>query len=278
MISPKVLLVDDNPDDLFLTLRSLRSKNCDVVPATNVNEALHQIAAQQFDILITDLHMPDPGDGFAVVTAMRHSQPSALTLVVSGYPDVQKSMTAILLQADEILLKPFDVERLADLIHKRRDVKPAGVSNKESVASILERDAGLTVERWLSRVKNVKELADIHLTADERTRHLPEILRNISARLRAHRILEAIATPSPAAVAHGRLRYLQGYSASLIVQESRIFQVCIFETLQDNLVVVDFSTVLPDIMLIADEVDAQLAQSIESFLHSARESLAASAH
>jgi YesN/AraC family two-component response regulator len=40
-------------------------------------------------VLITDLHMPNPGDGFTVVTAMRHSQPNALTLLVSGYPDVQ---------------------------------------------------------------------------------------------------------------------------------------------------------------------------------------------
>ncbi|MGB8866970.1 MAG: hypothetical protein WCC71_23000, partial [Candidatus Sulfotelmatobacter sp.] len=42
------------------------------------------------------LHMPNPGDGFTVVTAMRHCQPDALTLLVSGYPDVQSAMAAIL--------------------------------------------------------------------------------------------------------------------------------------------------------------------------------------
>jgi hypothetical protein len=50
----------------------------------------------------------------------------------------------------------------------------------------------------------------------------------------------------------------------MIVQESRILQVCIFETIQRNLAVVDFSSVLPDIMLLADEVDSQLTQSIDS--------------
>ena len=44
-----------------------------------------------------DSHMPNPGDGFTVVTAMRHSQPDALTLLVSGYPDVKGAMEAILL-------------------------------------------------------------------------------------------------------------------------------------------------------------------------------------
>ncbi len=50
------------------------------------------------------------------------------------------------------------------------------------------------------------------------------------------------------------------------MQESRILQVSIFETIQRNLASVDFSSILPDIMLIADEVDAQLTQCIESFL------------
>jgi hypothetical protein len=55
----------------------------------------------------------------------------------------------------------------------------------------------------------------------------------------------------------------------MIVQESRILQVCIFETSQGNLAMVDFSLVLPDIMLIADEVDSQLTQSVASFLQDA---------
>jgi hypothetical protein len=41
-----------------------------------------------------------------VVSAMRHSQPNALTLLVSGYPDVQRAMAAILLEADTIIVKP----------------------------------------------------------------------------------------------------------------------------------------------------------------------------
>ena len=51
-----------------------------------------------------------------------------------------------------------------------------------------------------------------------------------------------------------------------VLQESLILQVCIFETIQPNLASVDFSLVLPDIMLIADEVDSQSTKSIDSFL------------
>ena len=267
MAKPKVLLVDDNKDEIFLTQRSLEKKNFEVVSVTSVTEAFKQIAAQSFDVLITDLHMPEPGDGFAVVTAMRHSQPGALTLVISGFPDVQRSMSAILLQADEVLVKPFDAEQLAELLQKKvRDSKATPKKAKESVASILEREAAITMQRWLSRVGRVKELISLPLTAEERTDHLPDIIRNIAARLRKNRIMEAIATASSAAVAHGELRFRQGYTAPLMVQESRILQVCIFETIQRNLASVDFGLVLPDVMLIADEVDSQLAQSIDSFL------------
>jgi hypothetical protein len=51
----------------------------------------------------------------------------------------------------------------------------------------------------------------------------------------------------------------------MIVEESRILQVSIFDTLQTNLNVVDFSLLLTDVMTIADEVDSQLKQAIVSF-------------
>jgi len=264
---PKVLLVDDNQDEILLTRRSLEKKNFEVVSATSVTEAFKQIAEQSFDVLITDLHMPEPGDGFAVVTAMRHSQPDVLVLVVSDFPDMQRAMSAVLLQADEILVKPCEAGQVADLLQKKiLEPKSSPKRAKESVASILEHDATAIIGRWLSRLEQVGELISLPLTSDEHTAHLPDIIKNIATRLRKTRIIEAIATPSAAAVAHGQLRYGQGYSAPLIVQESRILQVCIFEDIQRNLSSVDFTFVLPDVMLIADEVDSQLSQTIASFL------------
>jgi CheY-like chemotaxis protein len=271
MAKSKILLVDDDEDELFLTKKSLEN-TCEVTTATTVIGALRLIAEQSFDVLITDLHMPEPGDGFAVVTAMRHTQPDTLTLVVSDFPDVKKAMDAVLLQADEILVKPFLAGQLADLIDKKMATgKLPESKSKEGAAAILDRDANVLIERWSARLERVAQLADIPATVSERTEHLPEIIRSITARLRVSRVIDAIDTPCAAAVAHGKLRYRQGYSAPLIVQESRILQVCIFETIERNLASVDFTSVLPDIMIIADEVDSQLKQPIESFLITQRE-------
>jgi DNA-binding NtrC family response regulator len=97
----RALLVDEDEAVRAMMSVTLERKGFDVVPAASVTEALKLITTESFDVLITDLQMPNPSDGFALVTAMRHSQPDALTLLVSGYPDVKITMDAILLEADD---------------------------------------------------------------------------------------------------------------------------------------------------------------------------------
>jgi DNA-binding NtrC family response regulator len=115
----RILLVDDDDAVRDMMHEALTSKGFEVVAAECVPEALNYIATESFDVLITDLHMPEPGDGFTVVNAMRHSQPQALTVLVSGYPDVQGAMAAILLEVDEVLVKPFEIAHLTETIHQR---------------------------------------------------------------------------------------------------------------------------------------------------------------
>src|SRR3984957_16585707 len=153
-IAHKVLLVDDDDAIREMMTRTLEHKGFAVFAAASVTEALKLIMIQSFDVLITDLHMPHPSDGFAVITAMRHTQPKALTLLVSGYPDVKSAMEAILLQADEIILKPFEVAKLADLVNDRLLTRKRVLPTpKERVAGILLRCTSLIIQDWLSEVR-----------------------------------------------------------------------------------------------------------------------------
>jgi hypothetical protein len=72
--------------------------------------------------------------------------------------------------------------------------------------------------------------------------------------------------PSKAATAHGFNRRAQGYTPAMLVEESRMLQVSIFQTLQNNLNLVDFSVLLLGVMTIADEVDSQLAQTMAGYI------------
>jgi hypothetical protein len=62
------------------------------------------------------------------------------------------------------------------------------------------------------------------------------------------------------------MRQSQGYSPGMLVHDSRILQVPLFGTLQNNLNALDFSVLLPDVMTIADEVDPQLTQAMDSYM------------
>jgi DNA-binding response OmpR family regulator len=268
LVTHKVLLVDDDDAVREMMNATLERKGFDVVAVSSVPEALRHITTESFDVLITDLHMPNPGDGFAVVTAMRHSQPDALTLLVSGYPDVQSAMAAIVLEADEIIIKPFEVGRLAELVREKINTrKPAARLEKERVGVILQRCITGIVEDWLVRVKQSRELNHLPLNDSERTGHLPKLVEDLVVRLsKPGSTKDSDAISSDAAVAHGKLRYLQGYTPAMLVHESRILQVTLFGTLQNNLSLLDFSLVLPDVMTIADEVDAQLTQSMDGYM------------
>jgi hypothetical protein len=105
-----------------------------------------------------------------------------------------------------------------------------------------------------------------YLDDHDRCAHLPQLFRELVSRLRFPIQLGKRAPVSPAAAEHGLLRRQQGYTAAMLVEESRMLQVSIFQTLQNNLNKIDFSVLLVGVMAIADEVDSQLAQQMASFI------------
>ena len=205
-----------------------------------------------------------------MVSAMRHINPEAVTLVFTGYPALKEAMEAILLQADEILVKPMDVVAMVGLI--REKLKTRGhkkMANIERVATILERDSNVTIANWLEPVSREPELTAIPLNDEQRTGHLLKLIQALVVRLRVPLRLGTKAV-SDAAALHGRIRKSQGYTVPMLIEESRVLQVSIFETLQNNLTTVDFSLLLLTAMTIADEVDSQLKQMITSFMGTRR--------
>jgi len=185
MNAPRVLVVEDDDAVRMMLGEGLQQDGFEVVAAANVREALRLVATQHFDALISDLHMPLAGDGFTVVSAMHHTHPEAVTMVLSGYPALEEALSAILDQADEILAKPIRIGQVKELIrarlHNPRVIKRI---KRESVASILDRELEITIQYWLKLVEQDAELTCIRLGRHERTGHLPRLLRDLSYRLR----------------------------------------------------------------------------------------------
>jgi ActR/RegA family two-component response regulator len=267
MKKPKVLLVDDNVVTLQAFKEGLESCGFDVVAASAVHAALGLIASEKFDVLLSDLHIPEAGDGFAVLHAMRRANPEAITLVLSGYPALQEAISAILMQADEILGKPLGISEIAEIINRRLLTPKSSLPTaKESVASILERELHSTIRAWMELVSKDEELKCVPLNFEDRAGHLPRLLQDLIARLRQTPGLSPL--KSVAAGRHGRLRQQQGYTVPMVVEESRILQVSIFKTIHENMRNVDFTHVMRDVVTIADEVDSQLKEQMVQFMES----------
>jgi CheY-like chemotaxis protein len=265
MMAPRVLLADDDDAVRSMLQIALERDGFEVVSVAGVKEALGRIAEERFDVLLTDLHMPHAGDGFTVVGAMRHTHPHAVTLVLSGYPFLDEALSAVRLQADAILVKPIEIAPLRKLIHERLERPVASKSMPaESVATILERELDFMIQDWMELVQHDEELTCIPLSFEGRTGHLPNLIADLVNRLRLPPTKSALV--SIAAREHGELRRKQGYTPAMVVEESRILQVSIFNTLQKNLSRVDFSKVLLDVITIADEVDSQLKQAMFSYI------------
>jgi hypothetical protein len=134
----------------------------------------------------------------------------------------------------------------------------------ESVADILERELNNVIQEWMALVEKQEDLMSIALSYEDRTGHLPALLREVIVRLRLS--AGSRAPISVAASHHGDLRRKQGYSVAMVVEESRLLQVCLFTTLHQNTNRIEYSKLLPDVVTIADEVDAQLKQQILRYM------------
>jgi DNA-binding response OmpR family regulator len=268
--APRILIVDDDAMVRSSLELALRRDGFHTATAATVKEALQQIGSQTFDVLLTDLHMPEPGDGLTVVSAMHHSNPKAATLILSAYPDMEEAAAAILLQADAVLLKPLPLSSLARTVREHLTKGRPAPRVVESVATILEGESAATIKDWLARVDAERHILTVPMDDATRSHHLPQLFRDLVSRLRNPLPLGTRALVSPAAAAHGHARREQGYTAAMMVEESRMLQVSIFQTLQDNLYRVDFSTLLVGVMAIADEVDSQLAQAMAAYVAEAK--------
>jgi CheY-like chemotaxis protein len=273
----RILLVDDDEVVRATLTELLEQSGFEVTSVTNVVEALKHISSESYDVLLSDLHMPGAGDGLTVVSAMRHANPLAVTLLLSAFPQMEAAAQAILLQADEILFKPMDLTLLLDVIKQRVAIGPVRNREVETVAAILDRTSYLAIQEWYKLVQTDELVMSVSMSRELRCGHLPQVFRDLVARLLSSKRIGTKELPSAAAAKHGLDRRRMGYSAAMLVEESRMLQISIFSTLQDNLANIDFSLLLVGVMTIADEIDSQLSQAMKSFSAASSAGSAASA-
>ncbi len=112
-----ILIVDDDISILELLQRHLHSWNYHTYKAISVKEAVQILRDTKIDLLITDLKMPEI-DGAELIKFVSEHYPELPKLVVTGYPSVQDSLSAIKSGVVDYLTKPFTKDELQNAIDK----------------------------------------------------------------------------------------------------------------------------------------------------------------
>jgi len=111
---PKILVVDDEPQIRRLLKTSLGPQKFDVAEAGTAGAALKRIAAEEFDLVILDLGLPDRS-GIAVIEEVRKTS-SVPIIVLSVRSDEAGKVKALELGADDYITKPFGMAELVTRI------------------------------------------------------------------------------------------------------------------------------------------------------------------
>ena len=267
MRGTQILLVDDDASIRRTLAAVLEGHGFEVTVAATAPEALEVIDRNRYDLLLIDLREAGNDANQTMASAMRRAQPRAVTMVLRAFPEMDALARAIMHGADRAA--PADVARIVAAIGERLALASRPERVIESVATILEKSIDSTVEAWLKRVESNERLAVIAMTREQRAAHLPQVMHDLIGRLRFSFSLGNKELLSIPAEEHGRLRCKQGYTAAMLVEESRMLQVSIFETLQNNMAAIDFGFLLNGVMTIADEVDSQLSQAMDAFIDEA---------
>ena len=261
---PKVLFLDDE-ENIRLTLGMyLEDHGFIVTSVATVPEALRLITQQTFDVLIADLNVGSPGDGFTVVSAMRRTQPQAVTFILTGYPAFETALEAIRLQVDDYITKPTDTDALVLKIRTKLSEPKAShhIEPRRLNTIISENIAEITAD-WLKTVRKDPELGSFRLSDAEIADHVPRVL---SATIRVSGGEQLSEEDRTAARDHGITRRRQGYGAPLLLRESRLLDDAIGRCLQKNLLAVQISYLITDLIAVHRAKQMLVEESLAAFL------------
>lgn len=119
----RILFVDDEASIRLTLPPVLEQHGFEVKAAASTPEALKEISASRFDILISDLNVGKSGDGFSVVKAMREQQPDCITIILTGYPAFETAVEAVKHRVHDYVIKPVDVDVLVNSLRQMLEHK-----------------------------------------------------------------------------------------------------------------------------------------------------------
>lgn len=119
---PSILVVDDEPSIREFLQIMLKREKMNVEVAENGRVALEKLATTPFDMVITDLQMPEVS-GLELLAKVKDQDPNAIVMMITAFGSTESAVEAMKLGAYDYLSKPFKIDdvkiRIAKALEKR---------------------------------------------------------------------------------------------------------------------------------------------------------------
>jgi ActR/RegA family two-component response regulator len=244
-----------------------------VTAVGTVAEALSEITTNHFDVLLSDLNIGHPADGFVVVSAMRRIQPQCVTLILTGFPGFETALQAIRGQVDDYLLKPTPISNLVALIEQNLKDRKAGehqVTPMKRISEIVRGNAFEITQRALQSMKSDPQLGALLLSDEERIEDVPHLLREVAAMLESSESAAARNGGIRAASLPMENWHRQGYTVPVLIARTRLLERAIYDVIHENLLTMNLSYLMLDLKRLNESLILQLEQTVQSYQDSQR--------
>jgi CheY-like chemotaxis protein len=120
MAQANILVIDDQPEVRAVLVKMLISGGYEATSASNGDEGLRIYRSGHFDLIITDIIMPEK-EGLETIMAVKRENKRVKIIAISGFVEAPYLESARLLGADRILTKPCPRQRLLDTVRELLD-------------------------------------------------------------------------------------------------------------------------------------------------------------
>jgi DNA-binding response OmpR family regulator len=243
----------------------LAKQGFQVQVAGTVSDALDKINSTTFDVLLSDLNIHREGDGFLVISAMRHVQPKCINLILTAYPGLDNALLAIQKQVDDYFVKPADTGVLIARIREKLAAEPARhPPTVKRLASALRENHARIMKAVLAAMKRAPQLASIRLSDEARIDHLPTIFRALVTRLESdddHLNAETLRF----AFEHGKRRKHEGYGVRAVTRDFQLMSEVIFDLIHSDLMPIGTIGLATDMHRLIKSLDLLMLKSLEAY-------------
>ncbi len=173
MQKKRVLVIDDERIVLDSVAKILKEENFDVDVTLSGRQGVEWAIAKGYDIVLTDLRMPDIG-GMRVLREVKRAKPAIPVVMITGFGSVKSAVQAMKLGAAEYLEKPFDPDALVKVVQKALHIaattppEDQRLIHKEEILKVLERAATDYMLVYNLLHYGAEALDDTNLTAAEK--------------------------------------------------------------------------------------------------------------